>query len=237
MKIVSAHQPAYIPWLGYFHKVVLCDEFAVMDDVQFEKNSFTNRNTVLANGNPVMLTIPIATKDAAQQKIRDMRIADQRWKVKHLRTIEQSYRKQPYFHDVFPLIEKPLASDSNRFIDYSNPIFFGVLDYLGIKTKIRFASELQIASKKLDYVIELTKKLQGDMFVFGALGREYADVEVLKAGGVAAYFQDYHHPVYEQGRPEFASHLSIIDLLMRQGKKTLEILQQGNESKQALTIR
>jgi hypothetical protein len=236
MKIISAHQPAYIPWLGYFHKILLCEEFVIMDDVQFEKNSFTNRNKVLANGNPVILTIPVNTKDYTLKSIREIELADDRWKIKHLRTIEQSYKKLPYFDEVFPFIEKGLNLQSKYFIDYSNYIFFEIVKFLDIKTPIRFASDLSVTSKKLHYVIELTKKLDGNVFVFGALGRNYADVGMLNENGIKAYFQDYHHPVYDQGRGEFASHLSIIDLLMRKGRQTLEILQQNNAIKQSLVF-
>src|SRR5262245_59727696 len=100
MTIVSAHQPGYIPWLGYFHKILLADKFVIMDDVQFEKNSFTNRNKVLANGAPVFLTIPVATKDYVNKQVREIEIADTRWKIKHLRTIEQSYKRSPFFGEV-----------------------------------------------------------------------------------------------------------------------------------------
>ncbi len=235
MKIISAHQPAYIPWLGYFHKILLSDEFVIMDDVQFEKNSFTNRNKVLANGNPVILTIPINTKDYTQKRIKDIELADQRWKIKHLRTIEQSYKKHNFFNEIFPFIEKTLTQDSTYLIDYTNAIFFDIIKYLGIEVPIHFATDYSVISKKLDYVIELTKKLNGDVFVFGALGRDYADEATLQASGIIPYFQDYKHPLYEQGRAEFASHLSIIDLLMREGRNTLNILQGNNIVKRSLT--
>ena len=32
---VSGHQPAYLPWLGLFHKLYLSDVFVYMDTVQF----------------------------------------------------------------------------------------------------------------------------------------------------------------------------------------------------------
>src|SRR4051812_9589800 len=35
--IVTVHQPHYIPWLGYLHRMAAADLFIVLDHVQFER--------------------------------------------------------------------------------------------------------------------------------------------------------------------------------------------------------
>ena len=44
--ILTAHQSAYLPWLGFFHKIAISDTFVLLDEVQFEKNGWMNRNKI-----------------------------------------------------------------------------------------------------------------------------------------------------------------------------------------------
>jgi len=91
------------------------------------------------------------------KNIKDMGIANSIWKIKHLKSIEQTYSKTTQFNAVFPIIENALALSSTFLVDFTNKLFLDIVNYIGISTKIVFASDLDISSKKLDYVIELTK--------------------------------------------------------------------------------
>ena len=228
MKIISAHQPAFFPWLGYFHKILLCDEFVIMDDVQFEKNSFINRNKILVNGNPLWLSIPVKTKDYKAKSIKEIEVTDFTWKKKHLKTIQQAYCRTSFYDEVMPLLEEIYKTESSFLIDYTNKSLFLFLDYLKINIPIKFASELTIETKKLDYVIEMTNKLKGDVFVFGAFGKDYADESKLKKEGIISYFQNYVHPQYMQKSQEFIPYLSVIDLIFNNGMESTEIIMNKN---------
>jgi hypothetical protein len=220
--IISAHQPAYNPWLGLIHKILISDIFVVMDDVQFEKNSFINRNKILQNNNELMITIPVKTKDYKNKTIKEIETLDNRWQIKHLKSIEQSYRKSKNFHIVYEQLKVIYQCKSNYLIDHTNLYLKFIVDYLELDTKIIFASDLNIISKKLDYVCELTKRLDGDSFIFGSLGREYADLEYLKERSIKPYFQDYTHPIYSQLSTEFHRSMGIIDLLFNEDRKNIK---------------
>ena len=214
--IISAHQCAYNPWLGYIDKILSSDVFVVMDDVQFEKNSFINRNKILQNNNEVMLTIPVKTKDYKTKTIKDIEVLDNNWQTKHLKSIEQSYKKSPHFDEVFSQLEPIYQLKSKYLCDYTNAYLEFICKYLEIETKIVFASELDIKSKKLDYVIELVKKLGGDTFIFGSQGKNYADMDVLSQNSIKAVFQEYKHPIYTQRSDSFHKYMGIIDLLFNE---------------------
>ncbi len=233
--IVSAHQPAYLPWLGYFHKIVLSDIFVVMDDVQFEKNSFINRNRVLSGGKELMLTIPVRLKGHTDKTIADIEVSDHFWRKKHLKSIEQAYCKAPYFDTVYPLIAPILEKEHRFLVEYVSELTAIFLDYLDIRTKILLASELEITSRKLDYVIELTQKVDGDIFVFGALGKDYGDIDQLNRYGIKPYFQEYCHPVYRQLSREFVYNMSILDIMFNELRdKIADIIISGNITKEEL---
>lgn len=230
--IISAHQPAYNPWLGLIHKILLSDIFVVMDDVQFEKNSFINRNKILQNSNEIMLTIPMKTKNYKLRTLKEMEILDSKWRIKHLKSIEQSYRKAKHYNTVFERLKKIYDIESNLLIDYTNAYLDLIIDYLDIETKIVFASDLNIQAKKLDYVVELTQKLNGDIFVFGMLGKEYADISYMKSKKVIPYFQEYRHPQYHQMSKEFHPYMGIIDLLFNEDRNHIKsIILQNNLTK------
>lgn len=234
--IISAHQPAYNPWLGLLHKILLSDIFIVMDDVQFEKNSFINRNKILQNANEVMLTIPVKTKEYKNKQIREIEVLDNTWKIKHLKSIEQSYKKAKNFEVLFNEIKKIYEVESKFLIDYTNAYLNFLIKYLNIDTKIVLASDLDIKSKKLDYVIELTKKVGGDIFVFGALGKDYANIEYLNKHNIKPYFQKYNHPQYSQLSNDFHPFMGIIDLLFNVDRNLIiDKIVESNITKNQLT--
>lgn len=231
--ILSAHQSAYNPWLGFVHKILLSDTFVVMDDVQFEKNSFINRNKILQNSNEVMLTIPVETKGYKEKTIKDMKISNSIWRAKHLRSIEQSYKKAPYFVEVFKELKKVYEIESDFLIDYTNAYLDFLTSYMQVETNIIYASSLGIKAKKLDYVIELCQKTGADKFVFGSLGKKYANEETLMKNGIKPYFQSYNHPLYKQNSNSFHPYIGIIDLLFYE-KEAKKVILENNVTKEEL---
>jgi len=235
--IISAHQPAYNPWLGFIHKILLSDIFVVMDDVQYEKNSFINRNKILQNSSEVMLSIPVKMKNYQSKTLRDMLVVDQRWKTKHLKSIEQSYRKSKNYDQIFPIVEKIYQLESEHLIDYTNEYLNLIVNYLSIETKIIYASSLNIEVKKLDYVCDMVRKLDGSLFVFGKQGKDYADVEYLELKGIKSYFQDYQHPSYMQLSKKFHPYMGILDLLFNEDKQDVKsIILNNNITKNKLEL-
>ena len=96
--IISAHQPAYLPWCGYFQRISMSDVFVILDEVQFEKNSFTNRNQIKTSNGVFWLTVPVRLKGHLSSNIKQIEISDNgQWAKKHWKTIKQNYLKAPFF--------------------------------------------------------------------------------------------------------------------------------------------
>ena len=115
--ILTAHQPCYLPWIGLFNKIGLSDTFCLFDIVQYQKKDFNNRNKIILNNNAKWLTVPVYDSGRFDKKISDIRIYDNNWKKKHLKTIEQSYKKTKYFEDYFYPLSKILNSDFKFLVD------------------------------------------------------------------------------------------------------------------------
>jgi hypothetical protein len=237
MKILTAHQPAYMPWLGYFHKIGLADEFVLLDEVQFEKNSFTNRNKIKTANGEAWLTIPLEMKGHIGRNINEMRIDENSdWRKKHWNSLFLSYKKAPFFShysDFFETYYKnTTTSVLTEFIKVSSDFFFKELNIL---LKMEELSKLGITSKKQELIMDLCKKTGSDVFVFGSQGKDYADIEFFKSQAIKCFFQEYKHPEYNQLWGEFKPYMCILDCLFNLGaERTAEIIFENNLTPQEL---
>jgi hypothetical protein len=234
--ILSAHQPAYLPWLGYFHKIALADVFVVLDAVQFEKNSYINRNKVKTANGEAWLTIPVEMKGHLSRTIADVRMQTAgQWKKKHWNTLLMNYKKASYFNRYADFFAQYYAQEGDSLADFVNASFHFFLNELDIAPSVRKLSELGVASHKQELIIDLCKTTGCDEFVFGALGKDYADEETFKNNSIAIVFQEYRHPRYQQLWGEFVPYMSVVDALFNLGaERTREVIFEGNITKAEL---
>lgn len=223
--IVSINQPAYLPWLGYFQRIAVSDLHIVLDHVQFEKNSFTNRNRVHTNQGPCWLTVPVS-RDGAETPICDLRIDNRvNWRRKHQQSLKQHYAKAPFKQDLMDICDAAYERSWDYLHDLCRFMTGRFLRYLKIDTEIRYSRELGSTERKSALVLDLCQKVGADVYLSGALGRDYLDMDSFRDAGIAIEFQDYRHPEYNQshGTP-FEPYLSIADLIANCGPDSPSIL-------------
>lgn len=226
MLTVSINQPAYLPWLGYFHRIAASDLHIVLDHVQFEKNSFTNRNRARTNDGPSWLTIPIATSGKfGDLAINKLRFADgQSWRRKHWNTLRMCYGKAPHFAEYAPAYERLYSQEWPDFITMARSFLTQHLLDLNITTRLLFSSEMGIGGAKSELVLNLCRAVGATTYLSGALGRDYLDADSFSAHQINVRFQDYVHPTYQQTGTGFIPNLCILDLLFNQGVKSKAVL-------------
>lgn len=224
--ILSAHQPHYLGWLRYFHKIAHSDIFVVMDNIQFNKNGWQNRNKIKSADGWMYLTIPVYNK--YQQRLDEVKIDNtQDWRQKHWNSLVYNYGKTRHFNDYKSFFEKIYQKDwlSLNDINYEMLCFF--LGALDIKTKIVKSSDLEVESTDSVRLANICKKLGADTYLSGAYALEvYLDEKVFNDAGIKVILQDWHCPEYEQqfSKAGFIPDLSIVDLLFNHGPKSREIL-------------
>ena len=235
--ILTAHQPVYLPWLGLFHKIAISDAFCYFDDVQYQIKDYNSRNKIKTDQGGAWLTVPVLSKGYRDKKIREIEINNSiDWRKKHWRSIYLNYKKTPFFDKYAPYFEELYKKDWQFLSDLNESMLKWFLTALGIKVDYFKASELNFQGYKSELVLDMCKKLKADIYIFGALGKDYAEEEKFTEAGVKIYFQDYHHPCYRQAGNNFLPYMSIIDLLFNEGDKSLEILMSDNVTKQNLLI-
>ena len=224
--IVSINQPAYLPWLGYFERIAQSDIHVVLDHVQFEKNSFTNRNKIRVKQGTAWLTIPLATKGKfGNLEIQSLEFAQEnKWLKKHWASLKMNYIKAPYFDQLGASYEGIYSREWSCFMPFVRTLLTQHLSDLGIKTPLVFSSEIKTNGHKSDLVLNICKSLSAKSYLSGSQGRAYIDEKAFLDEGISLRYQDYQHPTYSQVWPGFESHLGVLDLLFNHGQDSLKIL-------------
>lgn len=228
-KIVSIHQPGYFPWLGYLDKVNKSDKFVVLDNVQFNDAAYQNRNLFIDNtGKKHLLTIPVYKKDYLKKTIKDLKISDNKWQKKHYNFLFFNYKKHPYFEEVISKINYIYEKKYIFLVDVLIDSMTSVFELLDIKTEILLASEMNINNdlKKEELVIDIVKKIGGEVYLSGQGAKVYQIEENFAKEGIKLIYQNFTHPKYNQlYTKEFIPGLSSLDLLFNEGiEKSRKIL-------------
>ena len=227
--ILTAHQPVYLPWLGLFHKIALADLFISFDQVQYQPKDWNNRNRIKTPQGPIWLSVPVLRKGYLERTISDIEINNQEpWARKHWRSLKLAYGKAPHFNRYAGFFEDTYERRWESLVELNTHMLKWFLETLAINVPVRSAGEWQFQGEKSALVLDMCLQVGATHYIFGAQGRDYADVAAFEAAGVKPHFQDYVHPRYPQLHGEFVSHLSVVDLLFNCGDESRDILLSGN---------
>jgi hypothetical protein len=225
--ICAIHQPQYLPWLGYFDKMDRADVFVLLDDVQFKKNEWQNRNRIRDAQGWQWITVPVLHDHG--QLIRDVKLNPSvDWRAQHIRAIELNYKKAPFFPMYWPRL-KPLYLQEWATLGALNIALIKILaEILGITTPVKISSDLSVSSTRTQRLVDICRSVGCDCYLAGSGGADYMDFDLIKASGLNLDVQAYTHPVYPQvyarTPEEFFPYMSTLDLVMNNGERSLQIL-------------
>lgn len=227
--ILAVHQPQYIPWLGYFHKINKSDIFVFLDDVQYKPREFQNRNKIRTRSGWIWLSVPVISKDLGRQRICDVKIDNEfPWQKKHLKSLEVWYAKAKFFNNYLPFFKEVYTRKWERLAELNVYIINYILRQLTISKPIYFESQLNIVNKSTERIVEICNKLKADTYLSGIGGKEYLQEDKFIKAGLKLIYQDFIHPTYHQqfmsDDSDFLSYMSTLDLLFNEGPGSREIL-------------
>lgn len=215
---LAVMQPYFLPYIGYFQLMNLVDNYIFYDDVNYIKNGWINRNRIIINKQVNYLTLSLEGA-SSNKKINEVGIGKT---DKLLKTIELSYKKHPYFFEVFPVISDILkypSTNLSKFVINSNMAIAGFLD---IKTKLLVASEL-LQNQQLngqERIIDICKTMGATSYINHIGGKTLYHIEVFQNSGIQLKFLKTLPFSYVQaGVSEFFPFLSTLDVIMNCGKE------------------
>ena len=227
---IAINQPAYLPWIGYFDLLDQVDLFVVLDNVQFQRQSWQQRNRIKTPSGLQWLTVPVKFRGRFGQLIQDVEIRDSGFCVHHLRGIELAYRRSAYFDRYFPSLKERLdGMSAGLLVDLNLTLLHWLTESLGISTPMVKASTLEQRGKRTELLGNICAAAGAKQYVspLGSAAYLLPEQGVLQSRGVEVLFQIYEHPVYRQRFHPFRPFASVIDLLFNEGDAALEILRSG----------
>ena len=236
-------QPHYLPWMGYFEMIDRVQLFVFLDDVQFIKREWKNRNRIrkeARSSETKWLSVPVAKQRWPGKPLCQSEIASHRpWASEHANHIRSVYRGAPHFADLQPILHL-IEEGGTLLADFNISLVEALCETLGIDTLFERASRLGVRGAKTDRLLGICREVGAKSYLANDASRVYLDEAAFTRHGIDLEYQSYRHPSYAQrsGTAELAtiSHLSVIDLIANHGGGSLEIIRRGRGLAESLAL-
>lgn len=228
-KKIAIIQSNYIPWKGYFNIIKCVDEFVLLDDVQYTRRDWRNRNRIKTQSGLRWLSIPVEVKGQYLINIKDVRTAGTDWRLNHWRQIEEAYKKAPYFEWLAPGLKDLYVNDTEQRLSAINHKFIRLINsLLNIDTPIRWSMEFDApAADKSERLVNICKVLQADEYISGVAAKDYLQESLFHRNDIQVRWTDYSNfPEYKQLYDSFEHSVSVIDLLFNEGPASSDFLKE-----------
>ena len=219
-------QPYFLPYIGYWQLIDAVDTFVLLDDVNFIKKGYINRNSILLNGKAHLFTIPIE-KISQNKLIKDTKLKfNNKDKENFLKTINMAYKKAPYFINFYPILEDIIFNNDNDLTSYIKYSIDKINAYLDIKTEILISSEINKNNilKGQDRIIEINKKLKSSQYINTIGGLDLYNYKDFEKENIKLSFLKIKEIKYKQFQQEYIPNLSIIDIMMFNSSAQIKVM-------------
>jgi len=233
--LVAIHQPNFLPWLGYFDRMIEADRFVLLDHVQFERRNYQNRALIRLEDEERWLTVPVVQL-SQKERIIDKRVDNPEdvsgsrwWGPNHFNTLRYAYRKAPFFDDYAPRLREIFHARWDKLVDLNIALLDFARDALQITTPMVRSSEMEVTGQRSGLLLNICVASGASAFLGGMGGsRAYLEHEAFAAANVGVKWQAFAHPEYPQcGTAPFIKGLSVVDLLFNCGPKSADILRRS----------
>lgn len=227
-KTVVIHQPDFLSYLGFFHRLLHANLYIVLDDVQFVKGtskSWMNRDKIKTPDKEKWLTINVKKASIGTNINKILLNNTLDWRKQNLNLLKQNYSKAEYFNEIFPYIEKLYETQCEKLSDFNMASIFMLIELFDIKINIIYSSDLITTQTKNERLVEILTQVNATHYLSGIGAKDYHIDKYFTDAKIEVIWQDFKHPIYPQLYGNFIPYLSSIDLLFNCGiKKSREIL-------------
>ena len=218
---VSIHQPNFFPWMGYFQKIARSEVFIFLDNVQYEKKGGTwgNRVKLLINGQSNWITAPIHRNYSGTKKILDVSFNNNYpWRKKFFKSIIFNYKNHLFYKKYIDLVETIIFYECDNLCEYNINAVNKLSDILFLEKNFTRSSNFNIEKKSTELLIELVKKVEGNIYLSGGGDNDYLNKRLFQNENIIVQKQNFKPTPYIQKNSEnFISGLSILDCIFNIG--------------------
>lgn len=230
-KIVVIHQPDFIPYLGFFDRLIKADIYVVFDNVQYVRSSrgWTSRDKIKTKNGEKWISI--STQKAPRDTVINQILLSKNneWRENNLNLIHENYKISPFYNEIMPYILKLYKFDCERMMDFNLESIKMLMKLFDIHVEMVMASDLKPEGKSNDLIIDIMKKLGYTKYLSGVGARDYYEPELYEKSGIDVIWQEFKHPIYKQQYDGFIPNLSSIDILFNCGiEESRKILRKVN---------
>ncbi|MEZ6062817.1 MAG: WbqC family protein [Planctomycetaceae bacterium] len=219
-------QPYFFPYLGYFALIAATDRWVVFDTAQYIRRGWVNRNRVLSTGAAgwKYVRVPVASGPRSR-RIGDVQIAgDSGWREDMLRHLDcYRLRRAPYFDETHAFLAATLNNCGRSLCDTLVQCQSETCRFVGLKFRPEIFSQTALSHIEVTspggWALEVSRQLGAERYVNPPGGRGIFDVDQFEAAGVSLQILNHRLPRYDQGQSDFLPGLSIIDVLMWNGRE------------------
>ncbi|MCB9991198.1 MAG: WbqC family protein [Rhodospirillales bacterium] len=231
-KRVALMQPTFLPWQGYFGLIHDADLFVFLDDFQFVRRSYHQRNRLFLNKDDAgFISVPVAHKGDQEQCLNEAQLQiDPKWVRKTVSAIRHNYGFSERLDHYAGFVEDWLGQDFPHLAAFNMHFIRFVMDELGIETETALGSSYSVAGQRSEKIKGLLAATGATTYLSARGSYDYMKEDsVFEDYEVELLFQDFHPPFYPQRQaPEFVPYLSILDSLLQNGpERTKETVLQG----------
>lgn len=211
--IVAIMQPYFFPYIGYWQLLNCADTFVIYDDVNFIKQGYINRNSILVANKSQRITLEVIGA-SSNKVINKVQVGNNSKKL--LKGIVQAYKKAPEFEKAFPLIQSILENPERNLAKYLGNLIEEISSYLEINTNIIYSSDIDKNNnlKAQDKVLDICQRLGASHYTNTVGGLKLYNKEDFKTKKLELNFIQSEFIEYKQFKNEFIPYLSIIDIMM-----------------------
>jgi hypothetical protein len=227
-RTVVIHQPDFLPWLGFFDRLLRADLYIALDHAQFvsgTSRSWTHRDRIKTASGPQWLSLSVR-KAPLGTPISEIRLAPGRaWRDANLNLLRESYRAAPFFAEIFPRLEALYGGAQERLADMTLQSIALLGELLDVRIETRLSSAMAPQGASNEMLVDLLGKAGAGRYLSGQGARAYFRPEPFAQAGIEVAWQEFRHPVYPQLHGDFVPMLSAIDILFNCGvQRSREIL-------------
>ena len=230
---VAIMQPTYLPWLGYFDLIDSVDIFVILDNAQFEKQTWQQRNQLRSPAGLEWITVPVLIKGRFGQRINQVEMDRQLFVEKHLKQITQNYRSAQWYGKYYPAFSEVFrsAAESGSLALFTVQIIEALCIAFSLPASFVLASSLPVDGVRSEKLVNIMKALDAHIYISPKGAAEYirTDYATFKSAGMSVFYQNYEHPVYTQVYKPFTPYACALDLLFNEGAESQSIIRAGRK--------